>query len=158
MSLDWWLMINMAKKKAADLEWYVYRYNMNSKKIEEFNIFRHIKLCEYLEKARKKYKTCEEFVEQMRKEFKFYFWSKSEYELIIEMAEDGFVYLYPWGGCKDPEECKLNVSESDDWYDFGDYHVSRQRYGHEAKIDIYDQVMWKWTEFYEYVCRELGIE
>ena len=147
----------MPKKKAADLEWNVYRYNMNSKKIEKYNIFKHIKLCEYLEKARKKCKTREEFIEDMRKELMYYFWSKSEYELIIEMAEDGFVYLYPWCSCKDPEECKLDVSESDDWYDFGDYHVSRQRYGCEAKIDIYDQVMWQWEKFCNYVCGELGV-
>ena len=155
----------MKKKKIEDLEWFVYRYNVNKNEIEQFNIFNHWKFCEDLEKARKKYKTREEFEEKLKSELKYYFWSRAEYELIIEITEEGYTYLYPWCGCRNPEEVKRDVShegflglEFIVWYDFANEHISKQRYGHQAKIDIFDQVNYVWDMFCIYVCEELGVE
>lgn len=147
------------KKKAADLEWYVFYYNVNKNKIEPFNIFRHGGFCEYVDKARKKCKTREEFVEQVRKELKYYFWSKSEYELIIEVSEDGTISLSPWCGCRNPEEVTIDVTyQNPEWKWFAEAHINKQRYGNKAKIDIYDQVIWVWTEFSIWLCDELGVK
>ena len=151
------------KKKVEDLQWYVYRYNINADKIEPFNIFCHWKLCEDLDKSRKKYKTRDKFVEQVRKELSYYFRWKSEHELILEI-EDDKVLLLPWCGCRNPEDVKINVSGDEDtwkslvWKSFAEHHINKQVYGNKAKIDIYDQVMWSWEEFCNYVCRELGVE
>jgi len=150
------------KKKAADLECYVYRYDSNHNKIESFNIFRHYSFCEYVDKACKKYKTREEFMEQVRKELSYYFRWKCEHELIVKI-EDDRVFLLPWCGCRNPEEVKINVSSDEDtwkslvWKSFAEHHINKQVYGNKAKIDIYDQVMWSWEEFIEYVCKELGV-
>lgn len=148
------------KKKVEDLEWYVYRYNINADKIEPFNIFNHWKFCEDLEKARKKYKVPEEFVERLKSELKFYFWSKAEYELIIEFTNDDHIYLTPWCGCRNPEEAQIEVTDElgINWQEFAGCHIWGQIYGNKAKIDIFNQVEWQWDEFCEYVCRELGVE
>lgn len=148
------------KKKVEDLQWYVYRYNINADKIEPFNIFCHWKLCEDLEKSRKKYKTRDKFVEQLRRELKYYFWSRSEYELIVQFTKDDHVYLTPWCGCRKPEEAQIEVTNElgIDWQLFAASHVIKQTYGNKAKIDIYEQVMCNWNEFCNYVCRELGVE
>ena len=148
------------KKKVEDLQWYVYRYNINADKIEPFNIFCHWKLCEDLEKSRKKYKTRDKFVEQLRRELSYFFWSKSEYELIVELTSDDHVYLYPWCGCRKPEEAQIEVTDElgIDWKEFASLHIAKQIYGSKAKIDIYEQVMCNWSEFCDYVCNELGVE
>lgn len=148
----------MAKKKAADLEWYVYNYDSNKNKIEPFNIFRHWKLCEDIENARKKYKVRDEFIEQVRKELVYYFWSKSEYELIIQLEENR-VFLLPWCGCRNSEEVAKDVTyENPEWEHFAEYHISRQIYGNKAKIDIYEQIVWLWDEFAIWLCDELGVK
>lgn len=146
------------KKMTADLEWYVYRYNSNKNKIEPFNIFRHVGFAEDVDKARKKYKVRDEFIEQVRKELMYYFWSKSEYELIIQL-EDGRVLLLPWCGCRNPEEVAKDVTyENPEWKHFAEHHIGRQRYGNKAKIDIYEQIVWLWDEFAIWLCDELGIK
>lgn len=146
------------KKKAADLEWYVYNYNDHKNKIEPVNIFRHVGFAEDVDKVRKKYKTRDEFMGQVRKELIYYFWSKSEYELIIQL-EDGRVLLLPWCGCRNPEEVAKDVTyENPEWKHFAKHHISRQIYGNKAKIDIYEQIVWLWDEFAIWLCDELGVK
>ena len=146
------------KKKAADLEWYVYNYDCNKNKIEPYNIFRHGGFTEYVEKARKKYKTRDEFMEQVRKALMYYFWSKAEYELIVKLEGDK-VFLMPWCGCRNPEEVAIEADKGDfDWEDFAICHIGKQIYDNKAKIDIYDQVTWLWGDFAIWLCDELGVK
>ena len=135
------------------MEWYVYIFNINKQKIEPYNIFNHYSFREYTKKAAKKFKTKEEFAEQVKRELQYYFWSKAEYELIVEITEDGCVFLSPWCGCKEPEKARVYVSNDEgyDWIGFTNMHTKRQIYGNKAKIDIYDQVMFDWDNFVEYV-------
>ena len=77
-----------------------------------------------------------------------HFWSKSEYELIFERKGEK-LYLKPWCGCSDPDEVAINVSSEEFWIlfaesDFVNWH------DHRAKIDIYDQLLFKWDEFVDY--------
>lgn len=148
------------KKEIADLEWYVYRYSINKKAIKPFNIFNHYGLSTYMEKWRRKYKTKEEFMEKVKSELLYYFWAKAEHELVIELIENGRVFLIPWFGCRNPEEVKIEVINELEinWHDFAEEYINRQIFKNRAKIDIYDQVMWRWDEFCEYVCRELGVK
>lgn len=136
----------------------VYYYDINRNKISTFNIFDHFSFCEYTKKAAKKLKTKEEFAEQLRRELQFYYWSKAEWELIIEITEDNKVFLIPWCGCRNPEEVKIEINpvateDGFDWLEFARLHTSKQRYGNKAKIDVYDQVMFKWDKFVDYVFR-----
>lgn len=135
------------------MEWNVCIYNCNKNKIELFNIFNHWNFSDYIKKHIKKYKTKDEFLEQVQRELRYYFWSKSEYELIIEITKNNRVCLIPWCGCKNPEEAKIDVTnETDfDWRAFAIEHIEKQIYDNKAKIDVFEQVMFKWDLFSEYV-------
>lgn len=65
------------------MKWYVLRHDINSSKIENFNIFDHWRFAEDIEKALKKYENFNTFKENVKKELMYYFWSKSEYEIMV---------------------------------------------------------------------------
>lgn len=136
-----------------ELKWNVFYHNVNKNKITTYNIFKHGSFNDYLNKAFKKCKTKEEFAQTLRRELVYYFWSKAEWELIIEITEDNRIFLIPWCGCRNPEETKIDVTDDKnfDWRSFAEKHIRKQIYGNKAKIDIYDQVMFNWDVFVEYV-------
>ena len=135
-----------------NIEWNVYDYNINYNKISVFNIFDHYSFREYVKKAIKKYKNKEEFAEQLKSELSYYFWSKAEWELVVEITEDNKIFLIPWLGCRNPEDIKIDVTDDSnfDWKGFAEKHTGRQRYGNKAKIDVYDQVEYVWDKFVDY--------
>ena len=49
-----------------------------------------------VEKALETSKTKEEFAETLRRELMYYFWSKAEWELVIELDEDNHIFLSPY--------------------------------------------------------------
>ena len=81
------------------MEWFVYYHDINAQKIVPFNVFRHAAFLEYVQKHLKKCTERDEFAEKLRKELQYYFWSKSEYELI----------LHPWCGSRNMEEVKIDI-------------------------------------------------
>ena len=134
------------------MNWNVYNYDINRKKIEVVNIFEHRTFTEYVKKAAKKCETKDEFAEQLKRELRYYFWSKSQYELIIEVTEDNHIFLNPWVGCRNPEEVRIDVTDDTDfdWRSFAEEHINRQMYYNKAKIDVYDQVIMNWGKFVEF--------
>ena len=66
------------------LEWNVFLDDFNNNKIEVFNIFRH---ASFVEDCGKALLECGEdraaFEERLRRELRYYFWSKCEYEIIL---------------------------------------------------------------------------
>ena len=143
-----------------NMKWNVYYYDFNRKKIDTFNIFEHGSFRAYTKKAIKQHKkhkeNIEDFAERLKRELQFYFWSKAEWELIIEITEDNRIFLIPWCGCRNPEEVKIEIKpviteDGFDWLEFARVHIDRQKYGNKAKIDVYDQVMFEWDVFVNYV-------
>lgn len=137
----------------SKLEWNVFYYNINRNKITTYNIFRHGRFNKSIEKAFEISKTKEEFAKILRRELMYYFWSKAEWELVIELDEDNHIFLIPWCGCRNPEEVKIDVTDdtSFDWSGFAKKNIERQIYKNEAKIDVYDQIEYVWYNFLEYV-------
>lgn len=135
------------------MEWNVYYYDFNRDKIDTYNVLNHYSFFEYVKKAAKKYKTKEEFAEQLKKEVRYYFWSKCEWELIIEITKDNRIYLSPWIGNRDTEKTRIDITDdtSYDWKGFAEKHIKRQIYDNEAKIDIFDQIEYVWDDFSSYV-------
>lgn len=131
------------------MEWYVCCYNCNTDEIEAFNIFRHGRFREDTQEALKIAKNKAEFALIIKRELRYYFQSKSEYELIVRLTDDDRVFLLPWCGSSDPENEKVEVTDGH-WLTFAKFHINRQIYANEAKIDIYDQVMFKWDDFIDY--------
>lgn len=68
------------KKK---LEWNVFYYDFNRRKIDTYNIFDHGGFVKYVKEAINKYKDKESFAEQLKTELLYYFWSKAEYEVLL---------------------------------------------------------------------------
>ena len=82
------------------LKWNVYYHNINSQRIETYNIFDHRMFNEYVMlHLERTYQTKEEFSEQIESELRYYFWSKAEWEIIVS----------PWCGGKDTKEIKIDV-------------------------------------------------
>lgn len=137
----------------SKLEWNVFYYDINRNKITTYNIFKHSGFNKYVEKALETSKIKEEFAEILRRELMYYFWSKAEWELIIELTKDNHIFLIPWCGCRNPEEVKVDVTNdtSFDWSNFAKKQIERQIYKNEAKIDVYDQIEYVWDNFLEYV-------
>lgn len=117
-------------------------FNCNKQLIEDWDILRYRE--EDIKKLKKKCATRVEFGERLRREFMCHYWSKAEYELIISKTEDNRILLSPWCGCHDDEKATIDVTDDYsqlDWSAFADYHINKQIFKTEAKIDVYDQIM-----------------
>lgn len=96
------------------LEWYVYDYDYNQNKIEPFNVFEHGRFYEDCKRnARKNKDNYDAFIKQLRMDLAYYFWSKSEWEVVI----------IPWTSRSDPCSLKVDVYEQVmlNWEKFADY-------------------------------------
>ena len=132
----------------VNLKWFVYISAFNRNSFELCNIFEHGRFFEGMLKQLKKCKTKEEFAEKIRSELMYYFWSKCEYEVLLEYR-DGRIIMKPWVGNKDYE---LDVTDNQDFDWRGFYNEKRnERCGECIKIDVYDQVMYRFDEFVDYI-------
>lgn len=134
------------------MEWKVWYYNINLNKIMQYDIFAHGRFNEYLKKAFKKCKTKDEFSKEARRELMYYYWSRAEWEIVIEVDEDGHISLIPWCGCRDPEAVRIYVDNDDsfDWEGFAQEQIAKQIYKNSAKIDVFSQIDYVWDEFIDY--------
>jgi hypothetical protein len=130
------------------LTWKVKRFDCNRQEIVDYDILRYRE--DFIRRLKKISNNREEFSERLRSQMMYYYWSKSEHELLISIKVDK-VILSPWCGCRDPEKASIQVyDEAFDWLIFANYHLGRQWYCNKAKIDIYDQLSWKWDELVDY--------
>lgn len=70
-------------KKEIKLSWYVIWHESNSDKIRWLNIFNNINVIKGVERSLKKYVDYPTFKEEMKRTFKYAFWSKAEYEIYV---------------------------------------------------------------------------
>lgn len=141
----------MAKRELKQLSWKVKNYLCNSNKIWDYDVLQYRE--DQIKKLKKKCATKEEFAEAMRREMFWQYWSRCEYEVIIEIDDDNRIWLKPWVGCIDPESVKIDVTDDEnfDWRGFAEEHIGKQIYKNCAKIDIWDQLEWRWNEFINYL-------
>ena len=79
------------------MEWYVYYHDFNAGKIIKWNIFKHGTFRKETYDLLKSDLIKEDFVEQLKRSLMYYFWSKSEYEVLI----------LPWVGRAD--DIKIDI-------------------------------------------------
>lgn len=139
-----------------ELEWYAYNYNFNQKKLEIVNIFRYGNFEENVKKLLKKHKKLDDkeaFAEELRIELSCLFWSRCEYEIVLTRTDEGRIIMSPWVG---DYSVTLDVTCCE-WFDFvGFFEKEYEKHGRHhnktrLKVDLYDQVRYKWNEFVEYV-------
>lgn len=140
----------MKKEYNNSLTWPVVYYDTNADKIKYYDVLKYRE--DFIKKLKKKCNTKAEFAEKMRREMMYYFWSKCEWELIIEIDSDNRVWLNPWAGCREPKKVRIDVTDREDfdWKSFAGVHIGKQIYKNEAKIDVFDQIEWRWPEFIDY--------
>ena len=99
------------------LSWNVFRYDFNSRKIVEFNIFDHIEFNKNIKNLLKICDSKETFKEKLESELMYYFWSKREYEISLGDAfEDDCSRLIHKDVC---EQVMLNIDRFTDYlWDF----------------------------------------
>lgn len=131
----------MSSKKV--LEWNVFRYDCNTKKIVTYNVFNHSSFLANVKKLRKDKDT---FSEQLRREVQYYFWSKSEHEIVIASWP---VYI-----SKDEYERITKELTAIENRDRG-FRVVNVSPTVGSKIDIYEQLMLNWDNFVEYTWNTL---
>ena len=117
-------------------------FNPNRQVIEDWDVLHYRE--DEIKKLKKKCATRTEFAEKLRTVFMWRYWSKAEHELIVSKTEDGRVLLMPWCGCYADKKATIDVTDDYtqlDWGAFADYHINKQTFKNEAKIDVYDQIM-----------------
>lgn len=123
--------------------WNVYREDCNRGAVVKYNIFDHSGFAQDINKLLKQNISKDEFAEQLKLSLRYYFWGKTEYEVVITSWP---VYIYR------SELDRLNT----------EYEEYNNKWGHYPydinivpnvgkKIDIYSQVMMNWEQFVEYV-------
>ena len=152
------------------LEWNVYKEDINSREIEIYNVFNHGGFLEGLNRmfkdvkkeqtkylkennleglltareANKYNKHMEEFEDEcLRKECGYYFWSKSEYEIVLTSWP-------PYIDVEVIDKLKQEVEEHDSKWSWKQSKVNVPLTVSE-KIDIYDQLLLNWNAFKDYV-------
>lgn len=140
----------MAKREFKPLSWSVKNYFIGTDKIWDYDVLKYRE--DQIKKLKKKCTTKEEFAEELRRELSWQYRSRCEYEVIIKLTEDNHIILLPWVGCRNPEEVAIDVTNDStfDWFGFATYHISKQTFKNEAKVDIYDQIMWSWPQMADY--------
>lgn len=117
-----------------NLTWYVYRYDINKNKIYKYDIFDHYKFqCDVLTTL-KTSKDKEEFSNELNRDVMYYFWAKSEHEIVITSFP-------PY----------ISRKETD--------RIKNENFNHKTyisldcgtKIDIYEQLKMNWDVFVNYI-------
>lgn len=134
------------------LSWFVMYHNCNADRIEKYDILKHE--IDLIKKLKKKSQNKEEFAEKLLAEMMRAYWSKAEWELIIELDDTGRVWLSPWVGSRHPEDTRINITvDSDfDWVGFAEQRT-RKYDNYEnlvEKIDVFDQLEYRWEDFVNY--------
>lgn len=131
------------------LTWKVKNFDCNKQAIIDYDALKGYE--NFVRQQKKKCATKEEFSEALQKELKYRYWSRAEYELVL-LREIDRITLVPWVGCRDSQLAAINVTKDKtfDWGTFALYHLSRQPYTKHVKIDIWDQLVWRWDELVDY--------
>ena len=146
-----WTYMEGNNMTIAPFRWLVYHHNFNSDKIEHYDVLKY--RAEHIKKLKKKAKTKEEFSELLNKEFMWQYWSRSEYELVLNLEDPYRIKLEPWVGSRSPEAATIDVTNDPDfdWIGFVEFiEQSHAKHNNRIKIDIYDQLNFRWESFVEY--------
>lgn len=140
------------RKEYKSLSWFVTYYDCNADKIKHYDILKYRE--GFIKKLKKKCNTKSEFSEKMRMEFQWQYWSRCEWELIIEIDGNNHIWLNPWVGCREPEAVRIDVTDREDfdWRGFAEKHIGKQIYKNKAKIDVFDQLTYanQFEKFIDY--------
>ena len=132
--------------KLGDMHWAVMYYNCNARRLETYNILWYRE--EFIKNLKKKVTSKEEFIQKMKSEMMHHHWSKSEWEVILT-NKDSRIIMSPLIGREDIE-VDVTDRKDFDWVDFFNKQAEHYRNKTQIKIDVWDQIYYKWDEFIDY--------
>ena len=139
--------------KYESLSWIVKNFNFNKQVIEDYDVLKGRE--DFIKRLKKRCENKEVFSDMLKKEFAYHFWSRAEWEIIIEITPGRRILLKAWVGYYSNKEAALDVTDdiSFDWRGFANYHINRQIYGDRAKIDVFDQLTYgdNWDKLVTYL-------
>lgn len=142
--------------------WNVYISDFNSGLIKTYNIFNHAAFYDACVTAKRKHKDdAAGFAEEVRLNLSYYFWSKCEWEIVLQHWPSGEVSRMRRNvTCGElanaMEHIGKGYSEEELWGAVADREMivevfpAKTRFRDE-KIDVYDQVMKNWDVFIRYL-------
>lgn len=130
-----------------NLSWTVKIENFNGRKICDFNIF-DIEF-NNIKKTKKNSATKEEFADKIKTILMSMFWSRCQWELLIKKKNNRIILTSLFDNIA---KISLDVTDdtSFDWLSFYEKHVKEQVFRDYAKIDVFDQLMFRWNDFIDY--------
>ena len=112
------------------LSWFVFRYDINTNCIEQYDVFSHRKFAEEVMQALQQQHEYGVFSEKMKSIVMYYFWCKCEYEVVIT----SFPPYINANALVHKNNTRMYVSLDC-----------------EEKIDIFQQLRMNWEQFVSYV-------
>jgi hypothetical protein len=70
-------------KEQKKMQWYVWRYNVNSQIIDKYNVFEHRSFCNDIRELLELDLNIDDFAEELKNAVQYYFWAKCEHEIVI---------------------------------------------------------------------------
>lgn len=122
--------------RKVELKCIVKHFNVNKQKIEDINILQDKEAL--IKQLKKVSGTKNEFALRLKSEFRYRYWGKCEWELILVKTDDGKMLLKPFIGNRG--NVVLDVT-NDSEFDWDDIIFSVNGKGNEIKIDAYSQIM-----------------
>ena len=148
----------MDKRKSSPLSWMVKNYETNSNVIKDYDVLKYRE--EFIKKLKKKKPDKAEFAKEMRSEMMYHYWSRTEYELIMKVTENGSIILSPWMGQRNSKEAEIDVTDNPDfdWKGFAAEFYKKKGHKGEVKIDIWDQIEYRFDEFVDYCWEHVSMD
>jgi len=138
------------KETRPPFSWKVLLFDINSKKLEEYDVLKYRE--KLVKELKKKYNTKEEFADKLNRDLMYQYWSKCQYEMILYI-ENGRVFAKPWVGVRDLENYAVDITDRTDlnWPAFAEKMI--KEYGWRdgtVKIDVYDQLKFNFDELVDF--------
>lgn len=132
--------------KRYNLQYFVYVENFNKNKIEKYNVLSDAIVEEILDNAVEN-PTKENFAKATEQVFKYYFWARSEWEVIVT----------DWPPHVGISEVNRLVNEVDKYTAVmgKEPYLLMTKLNVAEKIDVYDQLKLNWNILIDYMYREL---
>lgn len=125
------------------MKWNVYYENVNTNEIEEFNVFKHTSFNEDAQKLKKSKLSFEEFSHELNRKAMYYFWSRSEYEVVITSWP-------PYIDLQEYDKLTKELTSMENKNKMPKKLLDINPYI-GAKVDIYSQLCLNWDIFAKYV-------
>ena len=139
------------KNIRVPFRWTAKVFSFNRHSITDYNILEYRE--EDIKQLKKKYPDKAAFSEALRYTLLSQYRSRAEWELIITRTAEGRIILSPWCGCTDPDAVSIDVTDDPafDWSGFVEFHIAKQIFKDRAKIDVYDQIIYRWDDFLDFI-------